>query len=125
MAVIFIVGTLGAIVIFASGGITSQTEIAECAADAATVQHAIGAYNSETGGAPPVTAALLTSGESPILKSFPASPSFSITLVSGVEMIAAPSSVEPAAYGTAGVCWGHASIAASPRAAGSTGPTAP
>jgi type II secretory pathway pseudopilin PulG len=119
MAVIFIVGILGAVVIFASGGISNQAEVAECTADASSVQNAISAYNSESGGSPVVTPALLTTGHSPILKSFPSSPDFSISIVAGVEMVAAPSSAPPAAYGTDGVCWGHAAVVASPRVAGS------
>jgi general secretion pathway protein G len=106
LVVIVVLGILAAVVVFALGGVTAQAAVAACDADTATVQTAIAAYNAETGGTPTVTASLLTSGATPYLKSFPSSPNYAISIASGVEMIAAPITATPVAYGTANVCSG-------------------
>lgn len=104
LLVVVVLGILAAIVVFALGSVTSQAAVAACKADAATVDSAISAYNVETGGNPAVTADALTSGASPILRSFPSSPNYSITIQAGIEMVAAPKSATPVAYGTDDAC---------------------
>ncbi len=87
------------------GGIANQGAIAACEADASEVQTAIQDYSALHGVAPAaVTAPLLTTGPSPFLVSFPSSPDFAISIVSGVVMIAAPTTSTPVAYGTSGAC---------------------
>lgn len=120
MVVIFVFGALATIVEFATSGVSSQAAVAVCRSDAATVESAIGSYNAETGGTPTVTALLLTTGASPYLKAFPSSPYFSISITSGVEMIAVPKNASPVAYVSANVCLGIASLAAARLATTST-----
>jgi competence protein ComGC len=114
LIVIFVFGALVAIVEFATSGVASQTADAVCRSDATTVETAIAFYNIQTGGTPTVTAALLTSGAPPYLKSFPSNPYFSISIASGVEMIAVPRNASPVAYESANVCASLASLQAVP-----------
>ena len=110
LIVIVVLGVLAGIVVFALGGFTAQAAVAACNSDASTVETAVTAYNTEN---PPgtATAALLTNtppvaGAVTYLHSWPSSPDYSITLVNGVVMIAAPASATPVAYGTSGACSG-------------------
>ncbi len=87
------------------GGIANQSAVTACQADASQVQTAIQEYSALHGVAPAVvTAPLLTTGPSPFLVSFPSSPDFTISIVSGIVMIAAPTGSAPVAYGTSGAC---------------------
>jgi prepilin-type N-terminal cleavage/methylation domain-containing protein len=114
LIVVAVLGILAAVVVFALGSVSAQAAVAACNADATTVQTAVSAYNAQTGGTPEVTATLLTTtpASSPYLRSFPSSSSYTITIVSGVVMIAAPSSATPVAYGTANACSGAGSATA-------------
>ena len=51
-----------------------------------------------------LTEAALISGPTPNSKSFLSSPSYAITIATGVEMVAAPSSATPVPYGSDGEC---------------------
>ena len=109
LIVIMVLGVLAGIVIFALGGTTAQAAVAACNADAHTVETAVSAYDTVTGGTTPATATLLTTaspqnGNLVYLHSMPNSPDYAITLVSGTVMIAAPPSASPVAYGTDGAC---------------------
>jgi prepilin-type N-terminal cleavage/methylation domain-containing protein len=104
LIVISVLGILAAVVVFALGSVSAQAAVAACKADATTVETAVTAYDAQTGGTPPPTAALL----SPYLQSFPSSTSYAITISSGVVMIAAPSTATPVPYGTANACSGAA-----------------
>jgi prepilin-type N-terminal cleavage/methylation domain-containing protein len=114
LIVVAVLGILAAVVVFALGSVSAQAAVAACNADATTVETAVSAYNAQTGGTPEVTATLLTTtpASSPYLRSFPSSSSYTITIVSGVVMIAAPSSAPPVAYGTANACSGAGSTPA-------------
>jgi general secretion pathway protein G len=114
LIVVAVLGILAAVVVFALGSVSAQAAVAACNADATTVETAVSAYNAQTGGTPEVTATLLTTtpASSPYLRSFPSSSSYTITIVSGVVMIAAPSSATPVAYGTANACSGAGSTPA-------------
>ncbi len=68
--------------------------VAACNADATAVQTAVLAYAAVHGSATGVTPALL----SPYLQAFPSSPDYSISVVSGVVMVAAPKTATPVAY---------------------------
>jgi hypothetical protein len=112
--VVTVLGILAAVVVFALGSVSAQAAVAACNADATTVETAVSGYNAQTGGTPQVTAALLTTtpASSPYLRSFPSSSSYTITIVSGVVMIAAPSTATPVPYGTANACSGAGSASA-------------
>jgi hypothetical protein len=87
------------------GAIARQSAVVACESDATEVETAIQEYSAVNGVAPSVvTPALLTSGPSPDLVSFPSSPDYTISIVSGVVMIAAPRTSAPVAYGTSGAC---------------------
>jgi hypothetical protein len=88
-----------------TGAIANQSSVVACESDAAEVETAIAEYSAVHGIAPTVvTPALLTSGPSPDLESFPSSPDYTISIVSGIVMIAAPKTSAPVAYGTSGAC---------------------
>ena len=92
------------------GAISTQSTVVACESDAAAVETAIQEYSAVHGvAAAAVTPALLTSGPSPALKSFPSSPNYTISIVSGVVMVAAPKTSAPVAYGTSGACANAAS----------------
>ena len=61
LIVIVVLGILAAVVIFALGGVTSQSAKAACSADGATINTAVSAYNAQTGGNPTNLAALVPS----------------------------------------------------------------
>jgi prepilin-type N-terminal cleavage/methylation domain-containing protein len=98
LIVIVVLGILAAVTVFALNGVTVQSAQAACDADARTVNLAIAAYNAQTGGVPPATSALLTSGANPYLQTFPSSSSYAITIVNGAELVAAPPSATPVPY---------------------------
>jgi general secretion pathway protein G len=52
LIVIVVLGILAAVVVFALGGVTGQSVIAACNADAKTVQTAVAAYDAQTGNEP-------------------------------------------------------------------------
>lgn len=108
LIVIVVLGILAGIVIFALGSTSAQAAVAACNADATSVETAVTAYNVENPSGT-ATAALLTNtppvaGALTYLHSMPNSPDYSITLVNGAVMIAAPTSATAVPYGTAGVC---------------------
>lgn len=103
---IVLLGVLAAVVLFALGDVSGNAAIAACKADASTVDSAISGYNTQTGGTPVVTAALLTTGANPYLKSFPSSPNDAISIVSGVEWVATPSTDTAVQYGSTSECNG-------------------
>ena len=87
------------------GAIAKQSAVLACESDATAVETAIQEYSSVNGVAPTaVTPTLLTSGPAADLVSFPSSPDFTISIVSGIVMIAAPKTSVPVAYGTSGAC---------------------
>ena len=49
LIVIVVLGILAAVVVFALGGVTGQSAVAACNADAKTVEVAVAAYNAQTG----------------------------------------------------------------------------
>jgi len=108
LIVVAVLGILAAVVVFELGGVTAQSAVAACNANATTVETAVAAYNAQTGGAPSATTASLTA----YLQSFPSSPDYTISIDSGVVMIAAPSTATPVAFGTPNACSGAGSTAA-------------
>jgi len=87
------------------GGAVNQSAVAACESDAAAVETAMQDYSTlHDVASAVVTPALLTSGPSPFLVSFPSSSDYTISIVSGVVMIAAPKTSAPVAYGTSGAC---------------------
>jgi len=104
LIVVAVIGVLAAVVVFALGGVSAQGAVAACNADAKTVETAIAAYNAQTGGTPVVSADLLTAGSTPYLDSFPSSPYYAITIVSGAVMVAVPSGTTPVSYDSANPC---------------------
>lgn len=87
------------------GAIPKQSAVVACESDATEVETALQDYSTLHGVASSaVTPALLTSGPSPFLVSFPSSPNYTISIVSGVVMIVAPKTSAPVAYGTSGAC---------------------
>ena len=91
------------------GAISTQSTVVACESDAAAVETAIQEYSAVHGvAAAAVTPALVTS-EPLALKSFPSSPNYTISIVSGVVMVATPKTSAPVAYGTSGACANAAS----------------
>lgn len=74
--------------------------VAACESDATAVETAVQAYAAVHGSAADVTPALL----SPYLQAFPSSPDYSISVVSGVVMVAAPKTATPVAYDVPNAC---------------------
>ncbi len=86
-------------------GIPSEAAAEACQADAQTVAAAVQDYEALHGGsASAVTPAALTAGSTPFLQSFPSSPDYSLSIVNGVVMIAAPKTATAVPYNTAGAC---------------------
>jgi hypothetical protein len=86
-------------------GIPSESAIAACQANAQTVAAAVQDYATLHGVSPSaVTPALLTSGSPPFLQSFPSSPDYTISIVSGTVMVAAPKSAAPVSFSTRTAC---------------------
>jgi prepilin-type N-terminal cleavage/methylation domain-containing protein len=56
LIVIVVLGILAAVVVFALGGVSSQSAVAACNADAKTVQTAVAAYDAQTGNEPDAVA---------------------------------------------------------------------
>jgi general secretion pathway protein G len=91
MIVVVVLGILATVVIFSLGNVTASAAVSACQTDVKTVLTAVQAYEAQNQGAVP-DATALTTGTSPYLQSFPSSPYFTITLVNGAVMVAAPSS---------------------------------
>jgi prepilin-type N-terminal cleavage/methylation domain-containing protein len=62
LIVIVVLGILAAVVVFALGGVTSQSATSACNADAKTVQTAVAAYTANVGTAPGTVTAVSTAG---------------------------------------------------------------
>ena len=117
--VIVILVISAAIVILSLSGVTAKGAVAACNANAKTVATALGAFNAQAGGnSEIVTPALLTSAPTPVLASFPSSPDYAISIVSGEVMVAAPKSSSPVPYSSLGACdHAGASVGPTPTAA--------
>jgi general secretion pathway protein G len=59
LIVIVVLGILAAVVVFALGGVTSSSAKSACAADVATIQVAVAAYEAQNNSAVPATIAAL------------------------------------------------------------------
>jgi general secretion pathway protein G len=108
LIVIVVLGLLAGIVIFSLTGVSSSAAVAACHTDATSVENAVNDYNAQNPGGT-ATAGLLTNtppvpGAVTYLHSMPSSPDYSITIVNGSVMIAAPSTATPVAYGTGDPC---------------------
>jgi len=92
LIVIVVLGVLAAVTVFALGGVTSQSAVSACNADAKTVDVAVAAYDAQTGyngtgtlPAAPTSALLVPS----YLQSFPSSSHYTISLsTTGVVQVA-------------------------------------
>lgn len=113
LIVIVVLGIIAAVVVFALGGVNAQAAVAACKADATTVQTAVTAHETQNGGSFPTSSSSLTGGSTTYLQSWPSSPNYTISLVSGTVMIATSGNPTSLAYGSASACSG----------AGSTPPT--
>jgi prepilin-type N-terminal cleavage/methylation domain-containing protein len=95
LIVIVVLGILAAVVIFALGGITSQSALSACQADGATVATAISSFNAENGGSPLPTSANLVTGTSSLggqyISSWPSNGThYAFGIFSGVLMVEGP-----------------------------------
>jgi prepilin-type N-terminal cleavage/methylation domain-containing protein len=106
LIVVVVLGILAAAVIFSLTGVTNQGAAAACSSDASTVQTAVQAYDVQTGGFPAVTPALLTAAPTTYLHTFPTSADYTISIQSGIVMIAAPRSATAVPFGTPNACAG-------------------
>ena len=127
LIVIVVLGVLAAVVVFALGSVTGNAHQSACAADAKTVETAVGAYNAQftppiavevsgtaAGSVNPGTpasystatqAALLLGGTSPLLKSWPTTQngyaiSLSTTVAGNVSIYIPPTSITPISFET-------------------------
>src|SRR5277367_1470962 len=60
LIVIVVLGILAAVVVFALGGVTGNSVVAACNADAKTVEIAVGAFDAQVGSYPTTQAELTT-----------------------------------------------------------------
>jgi competence protein ComGC len=87
-------------------GTTSSAAVVACNANVKIVEIAVEAYDVHTGGVPTVTPALLVQTPS-LLRSFPSSPDYTISIdSSGNVLVAAPNSVPAVAVDAPGACAG-------------------
>jgi prepilin-type N-terminal cleavage/methylation domain-containing protein len=84
LIVIVVLGILAAVVVFALGGVTSQSAVAACNSDAKTVSTAVSAYQAQVGSAPASVAALVPT----YLKAAPSNPAYTVSLSGGLVQIA-------------------------------------
>jgi len=120
LVVIVVLGILAAVVVFSLGGVAASAAVSSCKADVNAVENAVQAYEVQNQGAIP-TASSLTSGANSELQSFPSSSYYTITLVNGVVMVAAPSTASAVAATVVNSCSGAGTTVAA--AAASPGPT--
>ena len=106
LLVVVVLGILAAVVVANLGGVSSRATLSACATDLKTVETAAGVYNTETGGTPVVTAALLTSGPSPYLQSWPSNPGYTITISGGVVYVQTAADSSPVRGTDPGACAG-------------------
>lgn len=111
LIVIVVLGILAAVVVFALGGVTSQSASAACNADAKTVETAMAAYNAQNGAYPSSnitdTASAVTAGMQPYIRSWPSnSPHYAIKWVaaSNQVQVAVPATGTFVDYDTANPC---------------------
>lgn len=105
LVVAILLGALATFLAFSVSGATTSAAIAQCQANASNVQNALGEFSAETGAdAAAITPALLTAAPLHILHSYPSSPDYTISIVGGRVMIAAPPNAAPVPYGTDGAC---------------------
>ena len=73
LIVIVVLGILAAVVVFALGSVTSKSAKGACAADAKTVETAVGAYEANGNGTSPTSTNLTSSATTggPYLRSWP------------------------------------------------------
>jgi len=92
LIVIVVLGILAAVVVFALGGVTAQSAVSACKADAATINTAIAAFNADNPGVT-VTSALLTGStdSGPFIQTWPSNaPHYAYSITGGVLQIAVP-----------------------------------
>jgi len=85
LIVIVVLGILAAVVVFALGGVTSQSAVSACNADAKTVEVAVAAYQANNGtnlplGAAGQTALLAAANGGPYLQTFPSNSGANYTI---------------------------------------------
>jgi prepilin-type N-terminal cleavage/methylation domain-containing protein len=87
LIVIVVLGILAAVVVFALGGVTGQSAVSACQADAKTVATAVAAFQADNPGSTPTQASLTTTATTysgPFLQSWPSNSTYyTITLVAG------------------------------------------
>jgi general secretion pathway protein G len=113
LIVIVVLGILAAVVVFALGGVTSQSASAACNADAKTVDVALAAYNAQNGAYPTTDIATTTAsnnaGMSPYIHSWPSNgPHYAIKWVAATNQlqVAVPNTGTFVPYDTANPCGG-------------------
>ena len=84
LIVIVVLGILAAVVVFALGGVTGQSAVSACQADAKTVSTAVSAFQADNPGVTPTQTNLtttVTTYKGPFLQSWPSNSSYyTITL---------------------------------------------
>jgi general secretion pathway protein G len=81
LIVIVVLGILAAVVVFALGGVTGQSAVAACQADAKTVATAVAAFQADNPGVTPTSALLTgTTDSGPFLQSWPANSGANYTI---------------------------------------------
>jgi general secretion pathway protein G len=77
LIVIVVLGILAGVTVFALGGVTSQSAVASCKADAKSVEVAVEAYRAQTGSYPAGLAVLVPT----YLRTAPTSTHYAVTVV--------------------------------------------
>src|SRR6202046_3314100 len=77
LIVIVVLGILAAVVVFALGGVTGQSAVSACQADAKTVATAVAAFQADNPGVTPTQALLTGTADSgPFLQSWPSNSTY-------------------------------------------------
>jgi prepilin-type N-terminal cleavage/methylation domain-containing protein len=100
LIVIVVLGILAAVVVFALGGVTGQSAVSACQADAKTVATAMAAFQADNPGVTPTSALLTGTADSgPFLQSWPSNSTYyTISITSAGVLQVTPANGTAVAY---------------------------
>jgi prepilin-type N-terminal cleavage/methylation domain-containing protein len=100
LIVIVVLGILAAVVVFALGGVTGQSAVSACQADAKTVATAMAAFQADNPGVTPTSALLTgTADKGPFLQSWPSNSTYyTISITSAGVLQVTPANGTAVAY---------------------------
>jgi prepilin-type N-terminal cleavage/methylation domain-containing protein len=99
LIVIVVLGILAAVVVFALGGVTGQSAVSACQADAKTVETAVAAFQADNPGVTPTQALLTGTADSgPFLQSWPSNSTYYAITMSSASVMVTPKGGTAVAY---------------------------